>query len=91
MYLDDCYILAAPTCIHAVMDFAVEAFGSIGLEVKPSKTQVWCSQRDRLPQSLQAYFVDEFKVLKKALRVPGDLEHQGVEFTSPLTILLASI
>jgi len=59
------------------MDFAVEAFGSIGLEVKPSKTQVWCALRDRLPQSLQTYFVEEFKVLKKALRVPGDLEHQG--------------
>ena len=25
MYLDDCYILADPSCIHAVMDYAVEA------------------------------------------------------------------
>ena len=77
MYLDDIYILADPAYIHTVMDFAVEAFGSIGLEVKPSKTQAWCALRDRLPQSLQTYFVEEFKVLKKALTVPGDLEHQG--------------
>ena len=57
--------------------FAVDAFGAIGLEINPSKTQVWCNRQEVLLANLQQYGVDDFKVLKKALRVPGDLEHQG--------------
>ena len=53
MYLDDCYFLAAPQHLHTIMEYAVAAFGAIGLEVKLSKTQVWCAQRESLHAHMQ--------------------------------------
>ena len=78
MYLDDCYIVARPAVIGQIANKAAEVFASIGLEIHPGKTSAWCSQRSLLPAELQPYHSDQFCVLKRALRMPGDVAHQGL-------------
>ena len=78
MYLDDLYIVAHPSVMTQILDYAAIEFREIGLEINPSKTHAWCANPDSLPPSLRACYQDDFKVLKRALRAPGDTEHQGV-------------
>ena len=82
MYLDDCYVVAHPGVIGQILDFAVAEFGGIGLEVNPAKTVAWCSSRDSLPVPLQACYQETLRVLKRSLKVPGDVEHQGLPLST---------
>jgi len=77
MYLDDCYFVASALIIQQIVEFAAISFREIGLEIKLGKTQSWCHHKEALPVNLQQYYTDDFRVLKRALKTPGDLEHQG--------------
>lgn len=87
MYLDDCYIVALPDVMERIVQYVQVVFSEIGLELNVQKTQAWCLRQTDLPQSLQPHYREDFKVLKRALRVPGDADHQGIPIVSPQSTL----
>ena len=70
--------VALPHVMERVLAHLRQVFSVFGLELKDGKLKVWAADPSQIPQSLQDRYDPDFRILKRSLHAPGDVERQGL-------------